>query len=121
MAAGLAPAARADAAEAPASWRPAPLWGADVRSLAVHPEHPDTVLAGTSSGQVYLSTDGGEQWRSAGDYLPFPGWIVSALAFDPNRPGRLWAGLRGMWGDGLVSVSDDLGGTWLPREGDLPE
>ncbi|HUF77826.1 MAG TPA: hypothetical protein VMR44_02800, partial [Thermoanaerobaculia bacterium] len=46
---------------------------------------------------------------------------VSALAFDPNRPGRLWAGLRGMWGDGLVSVSDDLGGTWLPREGDLPE
>lgn len=111
--------ARAD--DAVVSWRPAPLWGADVRSLAIHPHQPDTLVAGTSSGQVYLSADGGEQWRAAGDYLPFPGWVVSALAFDPNRPGRLWAGLRGMWGDGLVSVSDDLGQSWLPRVGDLPD
>jgi len=92
-----------------------------VRSLVIHPTEPDTVLAGTSSGQVFLSTDGGEQWRAAGPYLPFPGWVVSALAFDPNHPGRLWAGLRGVWGDGLVSVSDDLGATWLPRVGDLPD
>ena len=110
---------RAD--EAVVTWRPAALWGADVRSLAIHPQQPDTLLAGTSSGQVYLSTDGGEQWRAAGDFLPFPGWVVSALAFDPNRPGRVWAGLRGMWGDGLVSVTDDLGRTWLPRVGDLPD
>jgi len=114
-------AAPAQAGDAVATWRQAPLWGADVRSLAVHPEQPDTLFAGTSSGQVYLSTDGGEQWRAAGDFLPFPGWVVSALAFDPNRPGRLWAGLRGMWGDGLVSVSDDLGRSWQPRVGDLPD
>lgn len=105
----------------PSVWRSAPIWGADVRSLVIHPTRPDTVLAGTSSGQVYLSTDGGEEWRPAGPYLPFPGWVVSALVFDPNRPGRLWAGLRGVWGDGLVSVSDDLGKTWLPRVGDLPD
>ncbi|HUP42027.1 MAG TPA: hypothetical protein VM599_02335 [Thermoanaerobaculia bacterium] len=116
----LAGAVRADSGAA-AAWRAAPLWGADVRSLVVHPEHPDTLFAGTSSGQVYLSSDGGEQWRPAGAHLPFPGWVVSALAFDPNRPGRLWAGLRGMWGDGLVSVSDDLGESWLPRVGDLPD
>lgn len=111
------------AAEEPATvrWQAAAIWGADVRSLAVHPHDPDRVLAGTSSGQVYLSTDGGDQWRPAGDYLPFPGWVVSTLAFDPNHPERLWAGLRGVWGDGLVSVSDDLGKTWLPRVGDLPD
>lgn len=108
-------------------WQTAGIWGADVRSLAVHPHDPDVVVAGTSSGQVYLSTDGGEQWRDAGQYLPFPGWVVSDLVFDPNRPGgpaappRLWAGLRGVWGDGLVSVSDDLGKSWEPREGDLPD
>lgn len=105
----------------PVRWQTAAIWGADVRSLAVHPRDPDRVLAGTSSGQVYLSSDGGEEWRPAGDYLPFPGWVVSTLAFDPNHPERLWAGLRGVWGDGLVSVSDDLGKTWVPRVGDLPD
>lgn len=112
--------ASSDPAE-PVRWQTAAIWGADVRSLAVHPRDPDLVLAGTSSGQVYLSTDGGEEWRPAGDYLPFPGWVVSTLVFDPNHPERLWAGLRGVWGDGLVSVSDDLGKTWVPRVGDLPD
>jgi hypothetical protein len=115
------PPAVAAAAPAPARWQVAPIWGADVRSLAVDPQDPDQVLAGTSSGEIYLSSDGGERWRAAGDYLPFPGWVVSALVFDPNHPGRLWAGLRGVWGDGLVAVSDDLGASWLPRVGDLPD
>lgn len=115
------PAAAGEPAQAPERWQAAPIWGGDVRSLAIHPQHPDQVLVGTSSGQVYRSTDGGEHWRPAGDLLPFPGWVVSTLVFDPNRPERLWAGLRGVWGDGLVSVSDDLGKTWLPRVGDLPD
>ena len=38
-----------------ATWRTLPIWGADVRSLAIHPDDPDTVFAGTSSGQLYLS------------------------------------------------------------------
>lgn len=104
-----------------AAWEPAPIQGGDVRSLATHPHDPDTVAAGTSSGQIYVSRDGGEQWRSAGGLAAFPGWVVTALAFDPNRPERLWAGLRGVWGDGLVARSDDLGESWEPRVGDLPD
>jgi photosystem II stability/assembly factor-like uncharacterized protein len=107
------------AASAPAGWQAAPLWGGDVRSLVIAPTQPDLLLAGTSSGQVYRSSDGGASWRPAGPFLPFPGWVVSALAFDPNRtgtpPGRLWAGLRGVWGSGLVAYSDDLGETWISR------
>lgn len=122
--AGAPPAAASEAVR----WQPASIWGADVRSLAVHPSDPDTVVAGTSSGQIYLSTDGGEEWREAGVYLPFPGWVVSSLVFEPGAPGagtgrapRLWAGLRGVWGDGMVSVSDDLGKSWDHREGDFPD
>ncbi len=109
--AALRPAAAAAAGE----WRPAPLFGADVRALAIHPEDPDAVLAGTASGQVYLSRDGGASWDDAGMSLPFRGWVVSALHFDPNRPSRLWAALRGVWGGGLVAYSDDLGTHWIPR------
>jgi photosystem II stability/assembly factor-like uncharacterized protein len=126
LAAGLlAPAGTARAADT-VRWQPAAIWGADVRSLAVHPYEPDTVVAGTSSGQIYLSTDGGEEWREAGIYLPFPGWVVASLVFEPGAPAegeptRLWAGLRGVWGDGMVSASDDLGTSWDHREGDFPD
>lgn len=94
-----------------------PLWGGDVRSLAVHPEDPDLLVAGTSAGHVYLSRDGGRSWASAGVPVPFNGWVVGTLRFDPHHPRRLWAGLWGVWGSGLLAVSDDLGATWRERRG----
>ncbi|HYG63134.1 MAG TPA: hypothetical protein VEL74_11175 [Thermoanaerobaculia bacterium] len=109
------------AAASAKEWRPAPLWGADVRSLAIHPEDPDLVLAGTSAGQVYLSKNGGKRWSDAGPALPFPGWVVSALRFDPNRPSRIWASLWGIWGSGHVAFSDDLGKSWVSRAKGLPD
>ena len=100
------------AAPADPAWRPAPIYGADIRSLAIDPRDPDTVLAGTSAGQVYRSNDGGATWSDAGAALPLPGWVVGTLAFDPNRPGRVWAALWGIFGGGFVVHSDDLGRTW---------
>ncbi len=94
------------------SWQTAPLWGADVRSLAIDPRDPDIALAGTSAGHVYRSTDGGATWKDAGARLPFPGWVVGELLFDPNRPKRLWASLWGIWGGGLVAWTEDHGKTW---------
>lgn len=103
------------------TWRTLPLWGGDVRSLAIHPDDPDRVFAGTSAGQLYESRDGGRSWSDAGSPLPFPGWLVSALRFDPNQTGRLWVSLQGVWGGGHVAFSDDLGKTWVSRAGGLPE
>lgn len=106
-------------------WTSLPIWGADVRSLALHPDDPDIVFAGTSSGQMYLTRDGGRSWNNAGAPLPFPGWVVSALRFDPNRLDhgklRLWAALWGVWGGGHVAFSDDFGKTWVSRAAGLPE
>lgn len=118
---GLLAAAVVRAGEAGTTWQPAPIQGGDVRSLAIHPHDPDTIVAGTASGQIYVSRDGGERWRPPGGLAAFPGWVVTALQFDPNRPDRLWAGFRGVWGDGLVARSDDLGESWTPRVGDLPD
>jgi photosystem II stability/assembly factor-like uncharacterized protein len=103
------------------SWRALPLWGGDVRSLAIHPDDPDTVFAGTSAGQLYLSRDASRTWGDAGSHLPFPGWVVNTLRFDPNKPDRLWVGLWGVWGGGHVAFSDDLGKTWVSRAAGLPE
>lgn len=110
----------AAAVEAP-QWQAAPIFGGDIRTLAIVPDNPDMVLAGTSAGQVYLSRNGGKSWRDAGAPLPFPGWVVSALRFDPNRPGRVWAALWGIWGSGHVAYSDDLGKTWSAHARGLPD
>src|ERR1043166_669890 len=104
-----------------ADWRPMPIWGADVRTLAIHPEDPDIVLAGTSAGQIYLSKNGGKTWADAGRALPFPGWVVGSLRFDPNRHSRVWTALWGIWGSGHVAYSDDLGKSWVARGKGLPE
>ncbi|HEY7214094.1 MAG TPA: hypothetical protein VIC28_05650, partial [Thermoanaerobaculia bacterium] len=39
-------------------WRYLPIWGGDVRTVAVDPGNPDVVFAGTASGQVYISQNG---------------------------------------------------------------
>lgn len=111
-AAAAVPAPAAEAPPAVLEWRPAPLYGADIRSLAIDPRDPEIVLAGSSAGQVYRSDDGGATWADAGAALPLPGWVVGTLAFDPNRPGRVWAALWGIFGGGFVVHSDDLGRTW---------
>ena len=100
-------------------WRQAALWGGDVRSLAIDPERPQRLFAGTSSGQVLLSETGGADWRPAGLPVAFPGWVVSDLLLDAD--GRLWAALWGLWGaGGNVYMSADGGGTWVERGEGLP-
>jgi photosystem II stability/assembly factor-like uncharacterized protein len=122
---GLAWGVPARAAAPPEAWQPLPLFGGDVRALAIDPQNPDRLFAGTSAGQLWLSQDGGRSWGPAGTSLPFPGWVVSALRFDPNRPApgpeRLWVALWGIWGSGQVAYSDDLGKSWVARSGGLPD
>ena len=97
------------------TWRSAPLWGGDVTSLAFAPADPNVAIAGTAAGNVYKSRDGGATWAPAGATFPMPGWVVTSLQFDPNRPTRLWAALRGVFGGGAVVRSDDLGKSWETR------
>lgn len=118
--ASLVAAVAASATSPSASWRPSAVYGADVRAFAIHPDLPDTVLAGTSGGQIYLSRDGGESWVDAAAPQPFLGWVVSALRFDPNEPRRVWAAMWGVWGGGMVAFSDDLGASWSYRHEKLP-
>jgi photosystem II stability/assembly factor-like uncharacterized protein len=100
-------------------WRQAALWGGDVRSLVIDPAHPERLFAGTSSGQVLVSENGGGSWLPAGLPVAFPGWVVSDLLLDGE--GRLWAALWGLWGEGgNLYVSADGGASWEERSAGLP-
>jgi len=97
-----------------AGWSRAGLWGADVRALLIDPRDPDTLYLGTSQGEVYLSKNGGKFWINPRDGVPFPGYVVDNLAID--KKGRLWAACWGLWGGGVIAVSEDGGKSWSRRD-----
>jgi len=72
--------------------------------VAVSPAPGSVVLAGTQSGLLYRSTDGGTSWSTV--YYE-PGASTLKLVFDPSRPGRVY-----LVNGGTLRVSDDDGATW---------
>ncbi len=87
-----------------ASWHPVGLKGTNVAALALDPQHPETVYAGTDAKGVVKSTDGGASWRAAG----LQGTNVGPLMLDPQHPETLYAGTDE---DGAFSTTDG-GRTW---------
>jgi photosystem II stability/assembly factor-like uncharacterized protein len=83
---------------------------APIFALAVDPADGQRTLAGTASGTIYLSSDGGASWKPV---ERDPGHAVLALAFDPARPGTLLAGTQA----GGVLRSADGGQSWQAQGG----
>src|SRR6185369_895451 len=102
-----------------AQWRRAGLFGADVRALISDSSNPDVLFLGTSGGEVYVSRDGAKSWSSPRNGIPFPSYVVDNLVVDRN--GRLWAACWGLWGGGVIAVSDNQGKTWTRRDAGLED
>lgn len=107
------------AVPANAQWRRAGLHGADVRALIADPSNPDLLFLGTSGGEVYVSTDGAKTWANPRISVPFPGYVVDNLLID--REGRLWTASWGLWGGGVIAVSEDQGKSWERRDKGLED
>ena len=100
-------------------WRRAALYGADVRALLDDPLNPDTLFLGTSGGEVYVTHDAAKTWTNPYRGTPFPGYVVDNLLLD--RDHRLWAACWGLWGGGVVAVSEDGGRSWTRRDEGLQD
>ena len=74
-----------------------------VRALAIHPDNPAVIFAGTQDGP-YRSDDRGEHWEA----LDAPKADVWSLAFRPGNPDVLYAGYEPCG----VARSEDGGATW---------
>ena len=76
----------------------------DVCCLAVDPNRPSTVFAGTHGNGVLESRDAGYTWHECG----LAGMTVKSLAVSKATPGRLYAGTK----PARVFMSADYGNAW---------
>jgi hypothetical protein len=88
----------------------------DIISLAIDPEEPSTLYAGTQNGGLYKSTDAAANWQAANTGLPASS-VVTSLAVVPAEPSVVYAALnfRG------VFRSTDRGGNWNNFSDGLPD
>src|SRR5215472_4523353 len=79
--------------------------GGVIQALAINPATPTTLYAGTGSGGVFKSANGGAQWSAMNTGLSSP--IVTAIVINPGTPATLYAGTSGG-----VFRSTDGGAHW---------
>lgn len=99
------------------SWAGAGVWtsggpyGGDIYCLAVDPSTPATLYAGTASGGVFKTTDGGTNWEPKNHGLEalysYGSFNILVLVIDPKVPSTLYAGTYAG-----VFKSTDGGATW---------
>ena len=78
--------------------------GGYVLALAINPQTPEILYAGTAWGGVFKSTNGGMSWTAMNTGLT--NTYINALAINPQTPGTLYAGT---WGGGVFRSTN--GGT----------
>ena len=71
----------------------------DVTALAIDPQNPSTIYAGSGGSGVFKSTDGGANWNALNSGLT--SISIGALAIDPRNPGTLYAGTA----DGVFAIT----------------
>jgi hypothetical protein len=92
--------------------------GGRTRSLLIDPNAPTTMYAGSVSGGIWKSTDGGSTWHPQDDFMA--NLAIMTLAFDPSVVNRsaIYAGTGEslLRGDGVqgagIFKSTDFGVTW---------
>ena len=64
--------------------------GGRVRAIVIHPTTTTTMWAGSVSGGIWKTTNGGVSWQSLDDFMA--NMAVSTLVMDPSDPNTLYAG-----------------------------
>jgi photosystem II stability/assembly factor-like uncharacterized protein len=89
----------------------------EISELAVSPQDPNKVFAGTRGDGVWMSEDFGKTWKKPSYGKRGPGKVRS-ITVDPHDSRRLYAGCE----PPDVFMSEDEGKTWVRLDGiwDLP-
>ncbi|HST52499.1 MAG TPA: YCF48-related protein [Pyrinomonadaceae bacterium] len=85
--------------------------GGDVRSLVVDPRDPERLYFGTIDGQIYTTTDGGQNWLRL-EAFNHPGLLVDNLIIDPRDSQTIYAAAQRHKETGGFFKTTDGGKSW---------
>jgi len=91
-------------------------------TIAVSPLDGDLIWAGSDDGVVSVTQNGGGSWSDVSAGLPLR-WITS-VSCDPNDRDTAYVTVSGFrWTEAMSHVyrTTNLGATWTPIDGNLPE
>jgi photosystem II stability/assembly factor-like uncharacterized protein len=100
-----------EAAQYAMTWNVAGPSGGDVRALVVDPNDPQHLFFGTLDGQIYTSTDGGQQWRMLYNFNR-PKLFLDNIIVDPRDSRTLYVAAHRHKEPGGFFKSTDGGLTW---------
>jgi photosystem II stability/assembly factor-like uncharacterized protein len=92
-------------------WRVTGPTGGDVRALVVDPNDPQRFYFGTLDGQLYISTDGGEQWRLLYNFNR-PKLFMDHIIVDPRDSRTIYVATHRHKEPGGFFKSTDGGASW---------
>jgi len=78
-----------------------------IQPVVIDPKTPDTLYAGTLSGDLLKSLDGGLNWSTV--YVGSPFFSIRTIAIAPNAPSILYMGV----GTGGILKSTNGGANWV--------
>jgi photosystem II stability/assembly factor-like uncharacterized protein len=88
--------------------------GGDVRSLAYDPHNPDRIFLGTSTGVIFVSNNGGQDWSRFAPLGTGDEYVVDHITLNPQNPKLMfvsaWSAQSQQMGD--VFRSTDGGKNW---------
>ncbi|MCO6463178.1 MAG: T9SS type A sorting domain-containing protein [Saprospiraceae bacterium] len=92
-----------------------------VTTIDESPLNKNHLMAGTSDGHVWVSSDQGKNWTNVTEGLPSR--YVSSVAFSPVRDSTIYVSFTGYKSNDntpYIFQSDDLGVHWISKQGDMP-
>jgi photosystem II stability/assembly factor-like uncharacterized protein len=91
-------------------------------SISVSPLEPNVIWAGSNDGFVHVTVNGGLWWTDVSSGLP-DRWVTAVRA-DPGDSDTAYVTVSGYrWNESMPRVyrTNDLGATWSPISGNLPD
>jgi photosystem II stability/assembly factor-like uncharacterized protein len=88
--------------------------GGDVRSLAYDPHNPDRIFLGTSTGVIFVSNNGGQDWSRFAHLGTGDEYVLDHIALNPQNPKVMYASAWSAQSQQLGDVyrSTDGGKNW---------